>query len=193
MTAPISGASSAGVDLADGVRLRPLARTDAQAMLDAHLRNREHLRPTEPPRPDTFFSLAGQVERLDLQLRQQEDRRLAGWVLEAGDGRIVGAMTLTNIVLGPLRSGNLGYWVDRDLTGRGLASAAAEVVCRKADEELGLHRVEAGVLLDNVASQRVLVRCGFDLIGTATQLLHINGAWRDHLLYQRILNDRPPS
>ncbi len=66
-------------------------------------------------------------------------------------------------------------------------------VCRDAGEHLALHRVEAGTVLANSASQRVLGKCGFRLIGTAEKYLHINGAWQDHLLFQKILNDRRPA
>jgi ribosomal-protein-alanine N-acetyltransferase len=50
---------------------------------------------------------------------------------------------------------------------------------------LGLHRLEAGTLVDNPASQRVLEKNGFELVGLARNYLHIGGEWRDHLLYQR--------
>jgi len=49
-----------------------------------------------------------------------------------------------------------------------------------------LHRLEAGTLLDNRASQRVLEKNGFEPIGIARNYLYINDAWRDHLLFQRI-------
>jgi ribosomal-protein-alanine N-acetyltransferase len=51
--------------------------------------------------------------------------------------------------------------------------------------ELDLHRLEAGTLVDNLASQRVLTKNGFERIGLARNYLHISGAWRDHVLFQR--------
>jgi ribosomal-protein-alanine N-acetyltransferase len=51
--------------------------------------------------------------------------------------------------------------------------------------------VEAGTLLHNTGSQRVLERSGFELYGTAPRYLFIAGAWQDHRLYQRILHDKP--
>jgi len=57
--------------------------------------------------------------------------------------------------------------------------------------ELGLHRLEAGTIVDNVASQGVLLRSGFVHYGTAERYLFIAGRWQDHHLYQRILNDAP--
>jgi ribosomal-protein-alanine N-acetyltransferase len=89
-----------------------------------------------------------------------------------------------------LRSGALGYWVDVEHLRRGLAVGMVEHACEQALAR-GLHRVEAGTLLHNVASQRVLLRCGFEEYGTAPSYLFIGGAWQDHRLYQRILHDRP--
>lgn len=54
--------------------------------------------------------------------------------------------------------------------------------------EFELHRVEAGTLVDNIASQRVLEKNGFERIGIARRFLWINGAWRDHVLFQRTVD-----
>ena len=52
--------------------------------------------------------------------------------------------------------------------------------------ELGLHRIQAGTLLHNTGSQRVLERNGFQRFGVAPQYLRIAGQWQDHALYQLI-------
>ena len=113
------------------------------------------------------------------------------WVLIAGD-RLVGTATLSNIVAGSWRSGDLGYWIDVAEVGRGLASAAVAAVCAIADSELLLHRIAASTRAENAASQRVLTKNGFEQYGFARNYLHINGAWGDSNLYQRILNARAP-
>ncbi|GAA2290141.1 GNAT family N-acetyltransferase [Streptomyces kunmingensis] len=167
------------------IDLRLAVRADAQALAEAQLRNREHLGPTEPHREPEFYTAAGQAERLD-------QPNSATWLLFDGE-RVVGRLMLTGITLGPLCSANLGYWVDGDYAGRGLVTAAVEEVCRAARDDLGLHRVEAGALTDNKASQRVLTKCGFVEYGTAPAFLHIAGEWRDHVLFQRLLHDGPPA
>ena len=50
---------------------------------------------------------------------------------------------------------------------------------RVAFGELGLHRLQAETLLDNVASQKVLERNGFVRIGMAPTYLKIAGRWQD--------------
>jgi [ribosomal protein S5]-alanine N-acetyltransferase len=90
-------------------------------------------------------------------------------------------------VYGPFRSANLGFWVVMHLNGRRLATRAVGAVVEIAFRDLGLHRLEAGTLADNVASQRVLENNRFEQIGLARRYLQIAGEWRDHVLYQRTM------
>ncbi|MFE7126080.1 GNAT family N-acetyltransferase [Streptomyces sp. NPDC057617] len=166
------------------LRIRPATPDDATNVAEALVRNRDHMRPWEPYRPDEFFTP-------QTQARWLADPSVRRWF--AADGtRIVGEVNLSSVSLGAFRSAVLGYWIDAEYTGRGLATRAVQEVCRAARDELGLHRIEAGTMLANAASQRVLRKCGFELIGTAPRYLHIDGEWRDHHLFQRILHNSPP-
>ncbi|MET9954925.1 GNAT family protein [Streptomyces sp. NPDC006339] len=179
------------IKIPDDVRIRPAAPGDGAALAAALLRNRAYLRPWEPRWSEAYYTAEGQAARLG-------DGRPRWFAVADGAGGgeagevIVGSVTLSGIALGPFRSGSLGYWVAEDHTGRGLATALVEEACRAAREELGLHRIEACTLLHNHASQRVLAKCGFERIGTAPRYLHIDGEWRDHHLFQRVLHDDPP-
>jgi len=174
---------------ARGYELRPLTLEDAPALAAAYSRNREHLAPWDPPRPPDWFTEAGQRERITSELGAIDHGRQAVWVVHHG-AEVVGRVALNTIVLGPFRSASLGYWVDVAHTGRGVATWAGEHACGEA-RRLGLHRVEAGTVLTNTASQAVLRRLGFEQFGTAERYLFIDGAWRDHHLFQRILHDDP--
>ncbi|MEU9097305.1 GNAT family protein [Streptomyces sp. NPDC048361] len=173
------------------VLLRILTPNDADALCRAQVTNRAHLRPWEPRRPERFFTVEGQAERIAVLLKEFGEGRAVPWVLEK-DGDVVGAFTLSGVVLGPFRSASLGYWVAADQQGRGLAGAAVGRVCAAARDVVGLHRVDACTLLDNHASQRVLAKNGFELFGMAPRYLHIDGEWRDHRMFQRILHDEAP-
>ena len=50
--------------------------------------------------------------------------------------------------------------------------------------EAGLHRLRAGPLLPNAASQRVLRKGGSTPIGVAPRYPCIAGRWQDHVLFQ---------
>lgn len=173
----------------DGYAVRPLEHSDAEALAAAYDRNREHLAPWDPVRPSEFYTVEGQQEAVARQLSLVEGGLLATWVLQH-DGDVAGRVSLNNIVRGVLASASVGYWVDERHTRRGLASALVEHACAEA-LTMGLHRVDAGTMVHNVASQRVLLRAGFSQYGMAPKFLFIAGAWQDHNLYQRILHDRP--
>ncbi|TCO51159.1 ribosomal-protein-alanine N-acetyltransferase [Kribbella antiqua] len=177
--------------LTPDVQLRLAALDDAKALADAYTRSWDHLRPWEPDRPEKWFTPAGQEEKLSGQLERYKVGQTVPFLLVEGD-RVVGAITLNDIVPGPFRSAHVGYWLAVEAIGRGLATRAVETVLEIADTELRLHRIEASTLANNAASQRVLQKTGFAQIGFAPTYLHIAGEWQDCNLYQRILNDRAP-
>ena len=163
-----------------------LVRADDAAQLAALVdRNRAALAPWDPSRADRYFTEAGQRALLTGILEHRE-RHEAYPGLILVDGRLAGQINLNNIVLGPFRSADLGYWVDVEHRNRGVATAAVGQLLETAFTELGLHRVQAGTLLHNTASRRVLTRHGFTEIGVASRYLKIAGRWQDHLLHQRL-------
>jgi ribosomal-protein-alanine N-acetyltransferase len=178
------------VNLPGGAVLRAFEPGDAPALLDSYLRNREHLRRYDPVRPDAFYTLAGQQRRLDSILQQQQAGTLLGTAM-LRDGEVLGTAMLNTIVRGAACTASLGYWVAADALRQGLASATVAALCKLSDQELDLHRLSASTHPTNVASQRVLAKNGFEKFGFAPRYLHINGAWSDAILFQRILNDRP--
>ena len=160
--------------------IRRLRQDDAEELAALLSANRDFLAPFDPVRDECFFTREGQAARI-----AQHGNLFA--ILD--DGEIAGAIAISNVVLGAFRSGTVGYWVDEARNGRGLASAAVAALAETAFGELELHRLEAGALVDNVASQRVLERNRFTRIGLAQRYLHIGGAWRDHVLFQRTAED----
>lgn len=56
---------------------------------------------------------------------------------------------------------DFGYWLGRDYWGRGLATEASRVLANHAFGRRGLRRLEAHVFAPNLASVRVLEKCGF--------------------------------
>ena len=52
--------------------------------------------------------------------------------------------------------------------------------------------MQAGTLLHNHASRRVLAKNGFTEIGVAPRYINIAGRWQDHVLHQRLVDDPNP-
>jgi [ribosomal protein S5]-alanine N-acetyltransferase len=166
------------------VSIRPARAEDAEELAALYVANRDFLAPFEPVRPAEFFTAEGQRDRLARQL-EGETHPFA--ILDGGE--IAGTINLFNIVRDSLQSGTIGYWVDFARNGRGLATGAVEEILGYAFGDLDLHRVEAATLVDNVPSQRVLEKNGFERIGLARRFLRINDEWRDFLLFQRLADD----
>jgi [ribosomal protein S5]-alanine N-acetyltransferase len=158
---------------------------DAPLLARLLQRNREFLAAWDPIRPADYFTAEGQL-RITREALEQYDNKLSVPHVILDDGRIVGRVTLSNIVRGPFQSCNLGYWVGQVDNGRGMATTAVADIMKVAFGELDLHRIEAGTLLHNIASQRVLERNGFVRFGVAPAYLNIAGAWQDHAMYQAL-------
>ena len=165
-------------------RTRLVTLGDLPALAGLLRTNREFLAPYEPIRDDDYSTVDGQGKVIGTALDQHEHGSTLPHVILDNSGRVVGRITLNEIMRGPLQSCSLGYWVGADDNGRGLATAAVQDIMRVAFDELGLHRIQAGTLLHNVRSQRVLERNGFVRYGVAPKYLKIAGEWQDHALYQ---------
>jgi [ribosomal protein S5]-alanine N-acetyltransferase len=164
--------------------IRSVRPDDAEELAALYRANREFLGPFEPVRPPEFFTADGQTARLR---RQLADDTHPFAILD--EGAIAGTINLFGIVRDGPESGVIGYWVDGARNGRGLATTAVGEILEYAFDDLGLHRVEAATLVDNLASQRVLEKNEFDRIGLARGYLRIAGDWRDFFLFQRLSDD----
>ena len=175
------------------VELHPLRRRDAAEWSRLRLANEDWLSRWEPSNglpwrarhtPASYRAMRRVVAR---RARMGTSLPFALRV----EGRLAGQVTLDNIVRGALRSGYLGYWIDRSVAGRGMGSLAVALVCDHAFGEVGLHRVEADIRPENLPSQRLVERLGFRREGLLRRYLDIDGDWRDHVSYALLAEDLP--
>jgi ribosomal-protein-serine acetyltransferase len=87
------------------------------------------------------------------------------------------------------RSCELGYWLRREYTGRGLMTEAADACVRFAFERMGMHRIRCAAATDNVPSLRVIGRLGFRFEGIARQAEWVGSRWLDHALFAKLATD----
>ena len=173
-----------------GVRLRPARMSDYAAWAALRGQSKAYLQPWEPAWPDDDLTRGSFKRRLSAYAYDL-DRHMSYPLLifRETDFALVGAVTLGQVRRGVIQSGTLGYWIGQPFAGNGYASAAVEAVVSFAFDRLGLHRVEAACVPENIASLGVLMKQSFQLEGRATSYLRINGAWRDHLLFARLSPD----
>lgn len=175
-----------------GVRLRPLRGSDRTAWSRVRQSNVDWLSPwdaTAPPgssgqRPYTY---AAMLRRMRSEARQG---RQVPFAIEYED-RFVGQLTINNIVRGSAQFASVGYWIDQRYAGRGITTRAVAMAIDHAFFGMGLHRIEVAIRPENTASLRVVEKLGIPQVGYATRYLHIDGDWRDHLLFGITREDAP--
>ena len=184
------------VVLQDGpVVLRPYRRRDAKAWSEVRLANESWLAKWEPTlggdwaelnSPYAYRSLYSDLRRSS---RQGTSMPFAIMLVENDGERMVGQLSIANIVRRAFCSAHAGYWVDSRVAGRGVMPTALALAVDHGFRRGGLHRIEVNIRPENRPSRRVVEKLGFREEALHTRYLHIGGAWRDHIGYALTVED----
>jgi [ribosomal protein S5]-alanine N-acetyltransferase len=170
------------------VILAPLRHRDGAAWERVRRENASWLRPWEatlppdsPSGPSTYAGLVRSVSR------QAREGRMLPWLVfyeeesNRSKQRLAGQLTVSGIVGGSASWGQIGYWIDQRLAGRGIIPTAVALdYCFRV---MSLHRIEIAIRPENTKSLRVVAKLGFRPEGLRPRYLHIDGDWRDHLVF----------
>ena len=138
--------------------------------------NREYFERSLPPRPAHYFDLEGFKEITRELLREQENHDVYMHLIRDAQGIMVGRINLS--VLGKDKKiAELGYRIGENVTNLGYASEAVKLVLEKAFTTYGLHKIIAGTAMDNLTSQRVLLKNGFTFSKIIENDFQMNNEW----------------
>lgn len=175
--------------------LRPLRLRDKDEWNAVRRANMSWLMPWEAtmppggePGPPSFAALVRMLNR------QAREGRALPWIVaqemvEPGGAlrrtrqRLVGQLTVTGITRGSANFAQIGYWVDQRLAGQGIIPTAVAMATDYCFTTMRLHRMEIAIRPENTKSLRVVEKLGFRPEGLRPRYLHINGDWRDHLIF----------
>jgi ribosomal-protein-alanine N-acetyltransferase len=167
------------------LRLRPPRLRDGAQWSRTRLRDRDYFENWEPASVGTWEDrhalLAWPPQWYALRSLARHGHTMPFMITI--DGEVAGQITIGNVVRGGLCSAWVGYWVASHLAGKGVATAALALAVDHCFAAGGLHRVEATVRPENVASIRVLTKTGFRQEGLFRRYLDVAGEWRDHFCY----------
>ena len=193
------------------VQLAPMRQRDRADWERVRRANAGWLRPWEATLPPgTQVGPATYPGLVRALTRQAREGRMLPWLVfyEPGDGggrQLAGQLTVSGIVGGSASWGQIGYWVDERLAGRGIIPTAVALAVDYCFDVMRLHRIEIAIRPENVQSLRVVTKLGFRPEGLRPRYLHIDGDWRDHLVFalnaeevpggmlQRLKGPRPPA
>lgn len=191
------GAHRWPVTLSHGpVILAPMRQRDRAAWERVRRTNHGWLRPWEAtlppgsqPGPPTYGGLVRMFNR------QAREGRLLPWLVFYDTGRnrseLAGQLTVSGIVGGSASWGQIGYWIDQQWAGRGIIPTAVALATDYCFQVVGLHRIEIAIRPENEKSLRVVEKLGFRPEGLRPRYLHIDGEWRDHLVFALTAEEVP--
>ena len=112
--------------------------------------------------------------------RLERDSEAGFLVKRIRDGVICGVVNLNVITYEALCSAYVSYFGVFGQVEKGYMKEALLQVIRHAFDELGLHRLEANIQPQNLASIALAQSVGFEYEGFSPRYLKINGKWCDH-------------
>ena len=169
----------------DRLHLVSLDSTDTEEFFDFLVRNKDYFRKWSAQYEENYFSVwyhRAWLEHLEQDALNGTEVKF-GIYNKTNPNRIIGSVSLSNIIKGIFQSCFLGYRIDEHETGKGIATESIKRVIEFAFDELMLHRIEANVMPSNGPSIKVVEKLGFINEGLAKNYLKVNGKWEDHLHY----------
>ncbi|RLQ94624.1 GNAT family N-acetyltransferase [Falsibacillus albus] len=157
---------------------------DAEDLLDFHVRNGELIQKYSPTFADGYFTLESKRQYIHNSMKlREEDKQYSFGIFLKDNETLIGDVSLYRVSRGSLQRSLIGYSLDHQYTGKGYATEAVSLAVYFAFNELNLHRVDAGVMLSNIGSMRVLEKAGFHKEGIERKGVKINGQWEDHQIF----------
>lgn len=106
------------------------------------------------------------------------------------ENECIGIISLEDLkrIEGPLRydSAVLGYWLHPEYCNQGFMTEAGKTVIQYGFENMDLHKIIVGHVSENIASQRVIEKLGFRLVGEQKDHWFRDGQWWDHKCYEMV-------
>lgn len=102
------------------------------------------------------------------------------------NGVLVGSISAIPGEFEKQRTAEIGYWVARPYWGKGIASSALAEFTQRVFESTNLIRLYASVFEANVASARVLSKCGYKLDAVLQSAIYKNDSVFNELHFSHI-------
>ncbi len=176
---------SPGLIKGQHIDLEPLSAQHPQDVTQYMLRNSSFFKEYSPTWPADYLSESYWQRKIWASSQDWQNDSAYRFVIKLSQ-EIVGHINLTQTFRGPFQNTFLGYALDQDFQGRGFMKEAVGLITDFAFDKLNLHRIQANTLVDNIASQKVLLANNFHEEGLAKNYLEINGRWQDHKMYARL-------
>lgn len=167
------------------LHLRPYRAEDARAVFDGWMGVAEICEQLDwQPHQDVSVT----ARLLDMWIESYQSPTVYHWCITM-DARVAGDIMVCKWNQDD-RWCELGYCVAREFAGQGIATEALQSVSRFLLDEVGFHRIQLKHTEGNIASGRVMQKCGFHYEGTLRHAKrNRHGVWQNVCCYSLLSTD----
>jgi len=118
------------------------------------------------------------------------------WINEGSKGDLIKAISFNGIVVGCIgvnrgdfeyqKTGEIGYWLDKEYWRKGIASAAIQQISELVFSNTDIVRLFASVFSGNEASMQLLLKSGFKQEAVLENAIFKNGSFFNNHIFAKL-------
>lgn len=155
------------------IYIEKLQVTDAEGLYKFELENRLFFEEMVPTRGDDYYNPEIFKNRHEALLEEQVQGDAYFYLIKDKDSSIIGRINIVEIDKSQ-KIGYLGYRVGQAHIGKSIATKALKLLLETVIEK-DIKQIKAKTTTNNIASQRVLEKNGFERIATVGEEFELNG------------------
>ena len=175
------------IEVDKDITLRRFTRENAQEKFDLIVANHDHLLPWLPWADLYHDDIEVMHVFTDSEIEKFDNGITFGYDIYYQD-QLVGSIDLHEVSEENHRA-EIGYWVGKELTGKGIASRSAASLTKYALEKLDMNRIAILACTDNIPSINVAKRLNFTEEGTLRQYSQLPDGVHDTIVFSKLKTD----
>jgi RimJ/RimL family protein N-acetyltransferase len=161
------------------IRLRKLKFSDANDVYK-NVRDKEIVKWTLMiPHPYPKDGARKFIRRTHYSIKKR--RAYAFGIEFKGTGNIIGVISIH--VNWKDKNGEIGYWLGKKYWNQGLMTEAVQLIKRFGFDQLSLNRIYARLFEENIGSNKLLEKCGFQFEGMLREVYYRYNQWHNELWF----------
>lgn len=135
---------------------------------------------------NTHKTLLDSQKFVEFILKQYEKKLILPWGIENKEnGRLIGNIDLFSWQP-KHKFAEISYVISKEYWGMGITTEATKEVLKFGFEKMGLVRIQAKSFIDNLASEKVMIKSGMTFEGVIRKGMYLKGQHRDLKMYSII-------
>ena len=164
------------------INLRTLAPSDAQSIFENVNDKAVSRYMKRIPYPYTLKDAKKVIKKAQQAGRKKTKIDYYFGVEEKSSRQIIGMIGLHKVSQRD-KNASIGYWLGRKYWRKGIGTEALQLILKFAFRKLKFNMLRAGVMRPNVASQKLLAKCGFKRGGRIRQRFFREGKYLDEIYF----------